>query len=146
MLSRLTTAALTTALFAGLTCCPSTCAAADQPTNDLTSPKRAPVAPAKLTPGEWTGKVIYVATSEFAVGLENAQVRQLGGRTLVVGRAVDEGLPSPSRGRTTWVPMEKVTNIIEFDNVKEFLKAAEEGRAAAATGAPELPFSSRVPG
>jgi hypothetical protein len=123
--------------------------AADAPT-----PSTAPKAPAYLTGTEdWNGKVIYVYSEKVGIAFENAQIRQIGGRTFIRGKAVDEGDKSMSGNRINWLPIDNVVTIIEFSTAKEYLKAAEEWRAAlpaampaaAMPAAPVPAFPGQVP-
>jgi hypothetical protein len=97
---------------------------------------------AKLMPKEWAGKVLLVTSGFCSVPLENAQIRKLADENYIVGRGVEDTFPSTASSRVTWVRMAKVERFVEFANVKEYLKAAEEFRAATGTTpeSPAVPF------
>jgi hypothetical protein len=97
--------------------------AGEPPANQAAANPARPEA-SKVTPPEWTGKVVLLSCGTFAVAFENAQLRTLGGDVYVVGKAVEETFPSPANGRVNWVPLRKAETIIEFASLKEYLKAA----------------------
>jgi hypothetical protein len=105
-------------------------------------PESSPKDAAKLPALEdWAGKVVVVTTDKFGAPMENVRLRQLGNRTFLVGRAVEDGEKSYTAGRTVWIAVDSVTNIVEFPTVKEYLKAAEEARRALPPAAPGVPVS-----
>jgi hypothetical protein len=109
-------------------------------TADAPTPSTSPKAPANLTGTEdWNGKVIYVYSEKVGLAFENAQIRQIGGRTFIRGKAVDDGDKSMSGNRINWLPIDNVATIIEFSSPKEYLKAAEEWRAALPAAMPAAP-------
>jgi hypothetical protein len=81
---------------------------------------------------DFTGKVLVVsmdAPEKFGAVLEQVQVRKLGGRAFLVGKAVDDGREGGSfyKGRTLWIAVERVTHMVEFANLDELKKAYEQG-------------------
>jgi hypothetical protein len=125
-MSRRLLAAVAIALLIGLLWYVSPGAAGDPPAKESVSSKESSTHPAKLTPDEWSGKVLHVTSGWPTVALENVQFRQLGDQTFLVGRAVvDEKPQSLPSGRMTWIRFESATQIVEFANVKEYRKAME---------------------
>jgi hypothetical protein len=125
MSRRLPVAALAITLLIGLAYCVSPGVAEDPPAKDSAPSKETSIRAAKLTPDEWTGKVIAVTNGWLPVALENVRLRQLGNQTFLVGRALDDNNQPMASGRMTWIRLESVTQVVEFANVKEYRKAME---------------------
>jgi hypothetical protein len=90
--------------------------------------------PARAGDSPFAGKAIVVYTNNDCgvregVGaiLEEAQVKQLGGRQFIIGRHAG-GDDEILKGRTLWLPVESITEIVESDSVKDAKKVFEEMR------------------
>jgi hypothetical protein len=145
MSRRLSAAGLAIALLIALVYCASPGAAEDPPAKDPAPAKETSIRPAKLTPDEWTGKVICVTSGWLPVALENVQLRQLGNQTFLVGRALDDKNQPVASGRMTWIRLESATQIVEFATVKEYHKAMEAMPVPAAVPPPAVPAIPAVP-
>lgn len=90
--------------------------------------KTSTAAPAPADKAPFKGKVVLITVeSNHSLPLEHAQVRKLGDRSFLVGKGSDEGSPANwTKGHMVWVPMNRVTMIIEFESVAEMKKAYEE--------------------
>jgi hypothetical protein len=85
--------------------------------------------PAEADP-DFTGKVLAVnvkSTQGKAGGvLEKVKVRRLGGRTFLVGQVPAwGGAKGPMAGVTRWIATDEVTQILEFKDLKEAMRAYE---------------------
>lgn len=85
-------------------------------------------APTEATP--FRGQIVAVTTDDnYGVCLCHAQVRQLGGRSFLVGKGSDDDNPvNWTKGRMTWVPMSRIVQMVEFGSEEDMKKAREEYR------------------
>lgn len=82
---------------------------------------RAAPAPAPVAgTAPFAGKSLIVIPKDRnqTVTLERAEVRSLGGRPYVMGRAVDVS-PSLQLGKVTWVPLEDILQLIEVEEAEK---------------------------
>ena len=73
-------------------------------------------------PAPFSGKAVFVeAGKNVMTVLEDVQVRTIGNRTFIVGRAVRENYitQEPFPGTTVWVPIETVERIVEFKDLAD---------------------------
>jgi len=79
------------------------------------------------SPGVFANKVLSISSKtqgEFGAVLEKVQMKQLGGKSFLVGIAVDTGEASDwTKGRITWYPIDDAGQIIEFDNIEQMMRA-----------------------
>jgi hypothetical protein len=64
--------------------------------------------------------VLVLAKEQVAATLEQAQIRQLGGRRFIVGKVV-KGSPYTKdtfSGGTVWIPVDDVTQLVELPDLK----------------------------
>jgi hypothetical protein len=87
--------------------------------------------PPKATPtGEdvFAGKVLVVhCRSHFESGavLEKVQIRNLGGKSFLVGKGADDGQPDNwHKGHVVWIAVDDVAQMVEFADLEQFKKAA----------------------
>ena len=77
------------------------------------------------------GKIVVVSlksTDKYGATMEKVQVKSLGGKSFLVGTSVDDGQPGNwAKGRTIWIPLDDVAQIVEFSSLEQ-LKAASESR------------------
>jgi hypothetical protein len=134
MSHRFTIAGMLTALAVGLICYLSPGVFSGQTAKALDAPTWAvpqeEIHATPATPQQWADKVIGIGFGGHGVAMEKVQFRQIGKRTFLVGKVLDEGIPSPTSGRVSWIPTESVEYFVEFDSAKAYLTAAEAGRAA----------------
>lgn len=73
------------------------------------------------TPEPLAGKIILISTAKSQNTLKNVQVRKLGERNFVVGVVVrDNPLTQEDYpGRTLWLPVSDVVEIVEFDDLAQ---------------------------
>jgi hypothetical protein len=89
----------------------------------------------------FAGKVLAVTTrssTEYGNIIEEATMTELGGETFLVGKGVpDDEEDTWYGGRTVWIAISDVSQIVEFANRDEFRKAKEkeEGKAEARNAA-----------
>src|SRR5206468_2307072 len=81
-------------------------------------PKRAAAKPA----GEFAGKVVYVQTRAGvrAATLDKAEIRTLGGRTFLVGKAISDEVLTQKQfftGSQLWLPVEDIESMAVFDSL-----------------------------
>jgi hypothetical protein len=81
----------------------------------------------------FAGKLLLVTTSNNQNTLKNVQVRKLGERTFLVGVAMREEIVTrePFAGRTLWLPVSEVVEIVEFDDLgqlKRFSNSRQPGQ------------------
>ena len=81
----------------------------------------------------FAGKLILVATANNQNTLKNAQIRKLGDRSFVVGVTVRDNTVTRQDypGRTLWLPVADVVEIVEFDDLnqlKRFGNVREQGQ------------------
>jgi hypothetical protein len=84
------------------------------------------------------GKVIAVHTNtpvQAQAMLENVRVRQLAGKQFLVGKHIDTGFRPSDNGRTMWVAVDSITQIVEYEDAQDVKKAIEDQRKAR----PDLP-------
>ena len=87
-------------------------------------------APKPATPaGDFNGKVLAINTDAadktyaWAV-LEQVQVRTVGGATFLVGKGVDDGREgNPYKGRTLWIGVTHVVQMVEFASPEDLKKS-----------------------
>lgn len=93
------------------------------------SPAERPPLVRRLSPRvEFSGKVIVVTLKsdpEYAAYLQNVETRMMGGSLFLVGVGVETGFDDWTAGRRTWVAMDDVSQVIEFDTVADLKKALE---------------------
>jgi hypothetical protein len=84
------------------------------------------------------GKVIAVYTNtpvQAQAMLDNVRVRQLAGKQFLVGKHIDAGFRPSDNGRTMWVAVDSITQIVEYEDAQDVKKAIEDQRKAR----PDLP-------
>ena len=74
----------------------------------------APPAPAS----PFLGKIAFVLLGGEGrhAYLTDSRVEELGGKTFLIGQAIDPVSGSPLKGATTWIAVEKILRIDVFDN------------------------------
>jgi hypothetical protein len=79
---------------------------------------------------DFAGKILCVSikgSSEYGARLEKAQVKNLGNKWYLVGTGVDDGEPDNwVKGRTMWISLDTVDQIVEFSSVEDYKKSASE--------------------
>jgi hypothetical protein len=84
--------------------------------------------PDKAREDVFAGKIVVLSlksTDKYGATLEKVQVKNLGGKAFLVGTGVDTGQPGNwVVGRTVWIPLEDIVQIVEFTNLEQ-LKNAE---------------------
>jgi hypothetical protein len=109
----------------GLASAPWAGRAADEPKAETPRPS----APAEA---DFTGKVLALSTDyadKAGAVLEKVKVRTVGGRSFLVGKGVDDGREgNPYTGRTVWIAVDHVVQILEFGSVEELKKASMPGQ------------------
>jgi hypothetical protein len=88
--------------------------------------KPAPAAP-------FAGKVIVVTQSTHdsrGMVLQDAQVRQLGGKAFLVGKGATIVEAGYNTDRATWVAVDAIVNIVEFKSIEELRRAYQDPRHA----------------
>ncbi len=83
----------------------------------------------------FSGKILVLnerSNAAFGATLEEVHVTRLGDQTFLVGKGfdADEG-KGWYNGRTVWVPLNEVSQIVEFQDRGDLIKASENRRAAA---------------
>jgi hypothetical protein len=82
----------------------------------------------------FSGKILVFnerSNPAFEATLEEVRVTHIGDQAYVVGKGVAaEDAKSWYNGRTIWIPLVEVTQIIEFQDRAELIKAAAERRTA----------------
>ena len=82
------------------------------------------VAPDKLP---FAGKVLVIAFKsdpETSATLEKFELKRVGNQMFVVGQGVDDDSPDNwTKGRTVWVPMDDIAQLVEFPDVQTLKKA-----------------------
>ncbi len=76
--------------------------------------------PAAVAPGRLSGKpTLIMGKNSLGFTLEKPELRQLGGRAFVVGKEVAKSPYTRSQfpGATVWVPLEDVTEMVEFEEL-----------------------------
>ena len=70
-------------------------------------------------PDPFAGKIILVTTTNSQNTLKNVQVRKLGERSFLVGVSVRDNTVTQEEfpGRTLWLPVSAVVEIVEFDDL-----------------------------
>src|SRR5262245_867710 len=91
--------------------------------------KSADTPKAALPRGEFAGKVLFVQTKAGVRGatLENASLRQLGNRTFLVGKAVNDDVLTHRQyfvGAELWLPVDEVESIAAFENLGQLRRNA----------------------
>jgi hypothetical protein len=84
------------------------------------------------------GKVIAVYTNtpvQAQAMLENVRVRQLAGKQFLVGKNIGDGLRPSENGRTVWLAVDSITQIVEYEDAQDVKKAIGDQRKAR----PDLP-------
>jgi hypothetical protein len=75
----------------------------------------------------FAGKILSISSkgvSEYGAVLEKVTVRELGGKSFLVGTAVDTGDGEAwTKGRVTWFQVDEAGQIVEFDNVDQLKRA-----------------------
>lgn len=61
----------------------------------------------------------------YGIYLEDARIVELGGRPFLVGLGVDSGAGEWTAGRRSWVAVDDISEIVEFDSVEELRKTLE---------------------
>lgn len=93
------------------------------------APAETPPPVRRLTPrSEFSGKVIVITLKsdpEYAAYLQNVETRAVGRNLFLVGEGVEAGFDDWTAGRRTWVAMDDVSQVIEFDTVADLKKALE---------------------
>lgn len=75
-----------------------------------------------------TGKTLAITVQSdptYGIYLQDAQVQSLGGKAFLVGVGVDSGEGEWTAGRRTWVAVDDISEIIEFDNPDDLQKSLE---------------------
>lgn len=94
--------------------------------------KTSQAAPSPSGDAAFKGKVLFVHTGGGMMPsiliLEKARVQKISDRSCLVGKGAADGpMLGWHKGRTVWLPMEKIVSITEFDNVKEAKQVLEAG-------------------
>jgi hypothetical protein len=76
------------------------------------------------TPSQFPGKllVVYTDSEDRGAVLHKAQIEMIGGRQFLTGISVDVGEPDWMSGAKVWLPVDKLTYVVEFDSVEEYRK------------------------
>jgi hypothetical protein len=78
--------------------------------------------PESARASEFSGKTVLVETTNgFSVTLDEVRIKEVGGRTFVVGRA-PRGLQDGNAytGSTLWVPLNDITRMSEFETFQHW--------------------------
>ncbi|MCA9056021.1 MAG: hypothetical protein KDA75_19445 [Planctomycetaceae bacterium] len=81
----------------------------------------------------FAGQVVSITLKsdpDYGVHLEQARVEQLGNKSFLVGAGIDTGVGEWTAGRTLWVAIDDISEIIEFadaDDLRKTLEPADEG-------------------
>jgi hypothetical protein len=82
----------------------------------------------------FSGKILVVnerANPAFEATLEEVRVTHIGEQAFLVGKGVAaDDAKNWYNGRTIWIPLVEVTQILEFQDRGELIKAAAERRTA----------------
>jgi hypothetical protein len=74
-----------------------------------------------------SGKVLVVAFKsdpETSATLEKFELKQIGNQTFLVGQGVDDDTPENwTKGRTVWVPVDDIAQLVEFPDLPSLKKA-----------------------
>jgi hypothetical protein len=112
----------------------------------VSAPAPADEKPSADKKSPFAGKVIVVRGHAWNLTvLEGVQVRQIGTKDFLVGKAAAVDNDNVSKGRQMWISLEAVDTVTEYDNLKDAKEAYENARqvpAAAAVppvAAPPLP-------
>jgi hypothetical protein len=79
--------------------------------------------------GDFSGKVVFVQTrgGVRSATLDNATLRQLGGRPFLVGKAVNDEVLTQKQfftGAELWLPVEDIESMAVFDNLAQLKRNA----------------------
>lgn len=75
------------------------------------------------------GKILTISakgSATYGAVLERVKIRELGGKSFLVGTAVDIGVGSWTKGRITWYAVDEAAQIIEFDSVQQIRRVQQE--------------------
>jgi hypothetical protein len=81
----------------------------------------------------FSGKILMVTqrtTPNSSAVLEEVHVTRIGDQTFLVGKGVDEDKGSWYNGRTIWIPLPEVNQILEFTDRGDLSKANDARRTA----------------
>jgi hypothetical protein len=79
--------------------------------------------------GDFTGKVVFIQTrgGVRSATLDNATLRQLGGRPFLVGKAVNDEVLTQKQfftGAELWLPVEDIESMAVFDSLAQLKRNA----------------------
>jgi hypothetical protein len=92
--------------------------------------RAAPAAQEAPPDEDFVGKVVFVQTDREAVTLEKARIRNLGGRSFIVGRVLDDETVTRAQfvGLVQWLPLSDVRRMVVSEDLEQFKKSVKPRR------------------